>query len=262
MATIFASRVAVSARPLTRASSSKEEKVRASPPTSRVARVEAPVVILERHRNDEKNGRRASLTVSIPTRASRKPQPAAASLPKRALSGLVAASLSATLALGGPAHAEIRLPPIDQDPDRCERAFVGNTIGQANAVSDRILDLRKCAYDGKDLSTKTLSGALMVDASFKGTNLTEVVMSKAYALGADFTGADFTNAVVDRVTFDGADLTNANFRNAVVTGATYDNTTLTGATFEEALIGKEDVKRLCENPTLVGNTRFEVGCKN
>ena len=95
MATIFASRVAVSARPLTRASSSKEEKVRASPPPSRVARVGAPVVILERHRNDEKNGRRrASLTVSIPTRASRKPQPAAASLPKRALSGLVAASLS------------------------------------------------------------------------------------------------------------------------------------------------------------------------
>ena len=263
MATIFASRVAVSARPLTRTSSSKEEKVRASQSPSRVARVGAPVVILERHRNDEKNGRRrASLTVSIPTRASRKPQPAAASLPKRALSGLVAASLSATLALGGPAHAEIRLPPIDQDPDRCERAFVGNTIGQANAVSDRILDLRKCAYDGKDLSTKTLSGALMVDASFKGANLTEVVMSKAYALGADFTGADFTNAVVDRVTFDGADLTNANFRNAVITGATYDNTTLTGATFEEALIGKEDVKRLCENPTLVGNTRFEVGCKN
>ena len=37
MATIFATRVAVSARPLTRASSSKEEKVRASPSPSRVA---------------------------------------------------------------------------------------------------------------------------------------------------------------------------------------------------------------------------------
>lgn len=187
------------------------------------------------------------------------------SLPKRALSGLVAASLSATLALGGlpgVAHAEMRLPPIDQDPLRCERAYVGNTIGQANAVSDRILDLRKCNYDGKDLSTKTLSGALMVDASFKGSNMTEVVMSKAYALNADFTGADFTNSVVDRVTFDEANLTNANFRNAVITGATYENTILTGATFEESLIGKEDVKRLCENPTLVGETRFQVGCRN
>ena len=53
-----------------------------------------------------------------------------------------------------------------------------------------------------DLSTKTLSGALMVDASFKGANLTEVVMSKAYALNADFTGADFTNAVVPDASTD------------------------------------------------------------
>jgi|TARA_B110000977_G_scaffold170406_1_gene221086 uncharacterized protein YjbI with pentapeptide repeats len=74
----------------------------------------------------------------------------------------------------------MRLPPIDQDPERCERAYVGNTIGQANAVSDRVLDLRKCTFDGTDLSTKNLSGGLLVDASFKGTNMTEVVMSKAY----------------------------------------------------------------------------------
>ena len=63
-------------------------------------------------------------------------------------------------------------------------------------------------------------------------------------------------------TFDGADLTNANFFNAVITGTTVEGATLTGATFENALIGKEDVKRLCENPTLVGDTRYEVGCKN
>jgi uncharacterized protein YjbI with pentapeptide repeats len=92
--------------------------------------------------------------------------------------------------------------------------------------------------------------------------MTEVVMSKAYAVGADFTGANFTNAVVDRVTFDGANLSNANFYNAVITGATFEGTNLTGAQFEEALIGKEDVKRLCDNPTLVNETRFQVGCKN
>ena len=55
-------------------------------------------------------------------------------------------------------------------------------------MSDECPSTSKCAYDGKDLSTKTRSGALMVDASFKGANLTEVVMSKAYALGADFGG--------------------------------------------------------------------------
>ena len=37
-----------------------------------------------------------------------------------------------------------------------------------NAASDRILDLRQCNHGDKDLSTKTLSGALMVDATFKG----------------------------------------------------------------------------------------------
>ena len=158
--------------------------------------------------------------------------------------------------------AEVRLPPIDPDPDRCERAFVGNTIGQANAVSDRILDLRKCAYVGKDLSAKTLSGALMVDASFKGANLTEVVMSKAYAVDADFTGANFTNSVVDRVTFDGSNLTGADFTNAVITGTTYEKVNFTDATFENALIGKEDVKRLCENPTLQGESRLQVGCRD
>ena len=135
---------------------------------------------------------------------------------------------------------------------------MGNTIGQANAVSDRILDLRQCNYVDKDLSTKTLSGALMVDSTFKGANMTEVVMSKAYAVNADFTGANFTNAVVDRVTFDGANLSNANFFNAVITGATFDGTNLAGAQFEEALIGKEDVKKLCENPTLEDETRYQV----
>jgi len=67
------------------------------------------------------------------------------------------------------------------DPNRCERGYVGNTIGQANAVSDKLLDLRGCKFDGKSLAGKTLSGALMVDASFKGADLSEAVMSKAYA---------------------------------------------------------------------------------
>ena len=58
---------------------------------------------------------------------------------------------------------------------------MGNTIGQANAVSDKLLDLRGCKFDGKSLAGKTLSGALMVDASFKGSDLSEAVMSKAYA---------------------------------------------------------------------------------
>ena len=258
--------VAKAVRPAVRASA--EEKVSAAMNSPRIesARPMAISLASDRpfspafHLSDRSKRRRPPLTDSI-----HRFHPQPSSVPKRVTNALAAAALSASIALAGPvssANAEIRLPPLDPDPERCERAYVGNTIGQANAVSDRILDLRKCTFTDKDLSTKTLSGALMVDADFKGANMTEVVMSKAYAVGADFTGANFTNAVVDRVTFDGANLSNANFYNAVITGATFEGTNLTGAQFEEALIGKEDVKRLCDNPTLAEETRFQVGCRN
>jgi len=88
-------------------------------------------------------------------------------------------SLALVGVLAAPALAEVRLPPIDTDPLRCERGYVGNTIGQANAVSDKLLDLRSCTFDGTSLAGKTLSGALMGSASFKGSDLSETVMSKA-----------------------------------------------------------------------------------
>ncbi len=115
---------------------------------------------------------------------------------------------------------------------------MGNTIGQANAVSDKLLDLRKCTFDGKSLAGRTLSGALMVGASFKGADMTEVVMSKAYAVdgaqcawrpgtvaqsaprltpagaSANFDGATFKNSVLDRVIFNGSSLKGAIFQNA------------------------------------------------
>lgn len=150
--------------------------------------------------------------------------------------------------------AEIRLPPIDRgelpclgeqwlydlleqvwrfyiwrkraikyilcptDPNRCERAYTGNTIGQvcqtqqqsnacsyhisdddpccrqailpmaiayllfvaqANAVSDKVLDLRMCDFTGKDLSGKTLSGALLKNAVLLNSTLRETVLTKA-----------------------------------------------------------------------------------
>lgn len=117
-----------------------------------------------------------------------------------------------------PAGAAVRLPPIDNDPARCERAFVGNTIGQANAVSDKILDLRQCKLAKADLSGKTLAGALLVDADLSGATLRETVLTKAYAVNANFTGADASNAVVDRVAFDKSNLTKVNFTNAILTG--------------------------------------------
>ena len=64
------------------------------------------------------------------------------------------------------------------DPNRCERAYTGNTIGQANAVSDRVLDLRQCKLSGANLSGKTLSGALLADTDLSKSNLREAVLTK------------------------------------------------------------------------------------
>lgn len=86
-----------------------------------------------------------------------------------------------------------RLPPLSTDPNRCERAFVGNTIGQANGVYDKPLDLRLCDFTNEksNLKGKSLTAALMSDAKFDGADMTEVVMSKAYAVGASFRGNIF-----------------------------------------------------------------------
>ncbi|KAM7268066.1 hypothetical protein ACFE04_010232 [Oxalis oulophora] len=86
--------------------------------------------------------------------------------------------------------ANVRLPPLSTDPDRCERAYVGNTIGQANGVYDKAIDLRFCDYtnDKTNLKGKSLSAALMSGAKFDGADMSEVVMSKAYAAGASFKG--------------------------------------------------------------------------
>jgi hypothetical protein len=66
------------------------------------------------------------------------PRPAASLAPpphpaRRAAAAAAAAGLAASLLLGPAApdaRAEFRLPPIDSDPNRCARGFVGNTIGQ------------------------------------------------------------------------------------------------------------------------------------
>ena len=83
-----------------------------------------------------------------------------------------------------------RLPPLSTEANRCERAFVGNTIGQANGVYDKPLDLRFCDYTNEksNLKGKSLAAALMSDAKFDGADMSEVVMSKAYAVGASFKG--------------------------------------------------------------------------
>ncbi|KAI3818048.1 hypothetical protein L1987_11850 [Smallanthus sonchifolius] len=160
--------------------------------------------------------------------------------------------------------ANQRLPPLSTDPDRCERAFVGNTIGQANGVYDKPIDLRFCDYTNEktNLKGKSLAAALMSDAKFDGADMSEVVMSKAYAVGASFKGTDFTNAVLDRVNFGKANLQGASFKNTVLSGSTFDDAQLQDVVFEDTIIGYIDLQKLCVNKTISDDSRAELGCRN
>ncbi|KAM7463643.1 hypothetical protein LguiA_031764 [Lonicera macranthoides] len=159
--------------------------------------------------------------------------------------------------------ASQRLPPLSTDPERCQRAFVGNTIGQANGVYDKAIDLRFCDFTNEksNLKGKSLAAALMSGAKFDGADMTEVVMSKAYAVGASFRGVDFSNAVLDRVNFEKADLKGALFKNAVLSGSTFNDAQLQDAVFEDTIIGYIDLQKLCTNTTLSDDGRAFLGCR-
>ncbi|KAI4337993.1 hypothetical protein L6164_016350 [Bauhinia variegata] len=159
--------------------------------------------------------------------------------------------------------ANQRLPPLSTEPNRCERAFIGNTIGQANGVYKKPLDLRFCDFTNEknNLKRKSLSAALVSDAKFDGADMTEVVMSKAYAVGASFEGVDFSNAVLDRVNFENADLQGAVFKNTILSGSTFDEAKLEDAVFEDTIIGYIDLQKLCTNKSISDEGRIELGCR-
>ncbi|XP_044488031.1 thylakoid lumenal 17.4 kDa protein, chloroplastic [Mangifera indica] len=159
--------------------------------------------------------------------------------------------------------ANLRLPPLSTEPNRCERAYIGNTIGQANGVYDKPIDLRFCDYsnDKSNLKGKSLAAALMSDAKFDGADMSEVVMSKAYAVGASFKGTDFSNAVLDRVNFEKANLQGAVFKNTVLSGSTFNEAQLKDASFEDTIIGYIDLQKLCTNTSISDEGRAELGCR-
>lgn len=68
---------------------------------------------------------------------------------------------------------------------------------QANAVSDKLLDLRSCVYTGKNLADKVLAGALVADADFSNTVMSNVTLTKSYAKATNFSGmlANFPTCV-------------------------------------------------------------------
>ncbi|KAK8685124.1 hypothetical protein V6N13_041132 [Hibiscus sabdariffa] len=202
---------------------------------------------------------------SSSTAGKRVPQTEECSSPFKELRTVACGLLAVcTVATASPViAANQRLPPLSTEPNRCERAFVGNTIGQANGVYDKPLDLRFCDYTNEksNLKGKSLSAALMADAKFDGADMSEAVMSKAYAVGASFKGTDFSNAVLDRVNFGKANLQGAIFKNTVLSGSTFDDAQLEDAVFEDTIIGYIDLQKLCTNKTISAEGRAELGCR-
>lgn len=68
-----------------------------------------------------------------PTQAASTQAPKQSEQPSNPLLSAAVTGLSALVLLtGSPAVADFKLPPISSDPDRCERGYVGNTIGQVS----------------------------------------------------------------------------------------------------------------------------------
>ena len=65
--------------------------------------------------------------------------------------------------------------------------------------------------------------------------------------------------MVDRVDFEGASLKGAIFQNTVLTSTSFQGADVTGADFTEAYLGDFDLKKLCKNPTLTGESREAKG---
>ena len=113
-----------------------------------------------------------------------------------------------------------------------------------------------------------LSGVLLQGADLHNSSITKSEMARADARSAKLDGVNFTDSNLYGTKFDGASLVGAIFENTILTGATFGRdgkegpwADLTGAHFEGALISSSDVGRICENPTLVGYARGDLGCR-
>ena len=58
------------------------------------------------------------------------------------------------------------------------KGWQSHCVVQANAVSDKVLDLRKCDYKGANLNGKQLPGALMSESDFTGAQMVEATLTK------------------------------------------------------------------------------------
>uniref|UniRef100_A0A7S3QW89 Pentapeptide repeat-containing protein n=1 Tax=Dunaliella tertiolecta TaxID=3047 RepID=A0A7S3QW89_DUNTE len=185
-------------------------------------------------------------------------------------------AMASAMLLASPMSVDARPPPRENAETRCTLEALDKFAdtrakfsmeASSGGMEEAVVDVRGCSFKGMDLRNKVLSGVIMQGADFSGTNLSGVQMSRADARGANFADANMDDLNGYGTLFDGANCENVTFSNAILSSSSFGKfennwANMKNTHFEGALLSSSDVIRVCENPTLLEDTRrYELGCR-
>jgi uncharacterized protein YjbI with pentapeptide repeats len=90
-------------------------------------------------------------------------------------------------------------------------------------------------------------------------------LSTSSLVNTNLHGTNLTQALIDQVKFNGADLSDAILVDSIMLRSRFKNVNIHGTDFSGAILGKEQIKQLCQqadgiNPTTGVATRDSLGC--